>query len=380
MSERRRRVLVRALASGLSVVLALAIGEVFVRVFVKREPGQLAAGQAKDIIAGDPPPTGSQEYGGIPVRINALGYRDDEEFPVAKPAGEKRVLFLGDSFLYGAYLHANEVLPKVCEKPGTRSISLCYPGWGTRHERKAWELLGARLQPDVLVLCFFVGNDVSETLEAVHYERDRVPVSLSLHDDHEFVLEESKKRLHMRILECSKLFRLWESTELYQRIAYKRQDPKAPAGTSLREDQYWRIQKLRIEQWRKGAWEQPSLKEAWDLTSQELRGIVADARNAGARTLVVVIPDEVQVDAKKRAELCRRFGFDEKDYDLDQPQRSVKAICDAAGVPCVDVLPAFREKGSEGGLYFDLDTHWNAKGHALAASLVQPQIEKLLAP
>ncbi|HZV00387.1 MAG TPA: GDSL-type esterase/lipase family protein, partial [Planctomycetota bacterium] len=364
----------------LSVVLALAIGEVFVRVFVKHEPGQLAAGQAKDIIAGDPPPRDDKKYDGIPVNINEDGYRDDEDFPIAKPAGEKRVLFLGDSFLYGAYLHANEVLPKVCERPGTRSISLCYPGWGTRHEHKAWELLGAKVQPDVLVLCFFVGNDVTETLEAVHYEKDRVPVSIVLKENHELVLEESKKRLHMRILECSKLFRLWESTKLYQRIAYRQQDPKAANGPSLFEDQYWRIEKLRIEQWRKGTPEQPWMKEAWELTAAELRALVADARKVGARAMVVVIPDEIQVDARKRAELCRRFGFDEKDYDLEQPQRAVKAVCDASGIPCVDVLPAFREQGSQGGLYRDLDTHWNAKGHALAASLVQPQIEKLLAP
>ena len=91
-------------------------------------------------------------------------------------------------------------------------------------------------------------------------------------------------------------------------------------------------------------------------------------RAAGAKLAVVVIPDEIQVDAKKRAEVFRRFNLDEKDFDLDEFQKRVAALCASEKVPCVDVLPAFRENGSDGGLYLDLDTHWNAKGHALAAS------------
>jgi len=371
---KKRRLVFKLVAVTLALIVALALAEVVTRVVHPDEPGQLANQLAKSVMEGEPVQRDSKTFNGIPVKINDLGFRDDEEFPRAKPAGEKRILFLGDSFLYGAYLHQAETLPKVCERALSReapirSIALCLPGWSTKHEEAAFVLQGAAVSPDVVVLCFFVGNDMTENLR-----ND----DIALHGKHDMYVFEKQRRLYMRTLECSKLFRLWEATALYDRIAHNRDDPNAPPG--LREGYYWKMQHLRFEQWHKEAWkDSPVMVSAWAATAEFFEKLVASVRGAGAKLVVLVIPDEFQVDAKKRATLCERFELDEKEYDLEQPQRAVAELCRKADVPCVDVLPAFRAEGAQGGLYLDLDTHWNAKGHALAGSILAPVLERLLA-
>jgi hypothetical protein len=41
--------------------------------------------------------------------------------------------------------------------------------------------------------------------------------------------------------------------------------------------------------------------------------------------------------------------------------------CEHAGRRCLDLLPAFREAGSQGGLYLIRNTHYNKVGNQLAA-------------
>jgi len=366
MNGNSRRLRFKLLAACTASAFALAVGEGVVRLVHRDEPGQLQGGLMDDVFRG------VRLHSRGPVHVNSLGFRDDEDFSEVKPAGEKRVLFVGDSFLYGATLRLDELLPKRCEKrlPGVHAIDLAWPGWGPRHEVAAWRRWGVSVQPDVVVLCVFVGNDVMESPEDVEF---------FMGPDGELAVVSKVARPHMRFLRCSKLFRLWETTAIYQYVAHKdRGNPVEESDAEFVERLYWKVERLRLEQWRKGAGERRVLADAWRIAETSLRTFVAEVRASGARPLVVLIPDEVQVDARKRSELCRRFALDEKNYDLEQPQRRLGALAGQLSVPCVDVLAAFRERGSSGGLYRDVDTHWNAAGHELAASLVAPAIERLL--
>lgn len=365
-----------------AIVFAFAVAEVAARIRFPKEPGQLQAGGTDDIKKGIRlPPSVTADYGPT-IKVNALGFRDDEDFPEQKPAGERRVLFVGDSFLYAAKNALAETLPGRCEArlqaslgPALRTIDLSCPGWGTFHHREAFRVCGAPTQPDVVVLCFFVGNDVQETLQADRPDDADSHAVVVLSRSGEFALENRATRLHMRVLRCSKLFRLFQASAFYQRMT---RGKARGARESLAEDAYWKIERFRMEQWRRGVSAKPLMAEAWTLVEKNLRALVAEVRAAGAKPAVLIIPDEVQVDSVKRAEVLRRFQLDEKDFDLGEPQRRVAALAAAESVPCVDVLPAFLEKGSQGGLYYDLDTHWNAKGHDLASELLAPALEKLL--
>jgi hypothetical protein len=391
---KKRRLGFKLVAALLAVVFTFAVLEVVARIARPGAVGQLQDGGTDEDLKKNktirltPTRDKPKVFDGVPLRINELGFRDDEDFPEKKPAGEKRVLFVGDSFMYAAKLPLAETLPKRTEArlrasladARLRAIDLACPGWGTYHHKLAFHECGRPVEPDVVVLCFFVGNDIAETLQADRPDEGDAHSVVVLSRSGELVLEKRETRAHMKVLRHSKLFRLWESTALYQRIARgkSREESREVHASTLLEDAYWKIERFRLEHWRRGVSSKPLMAEAWSLVAKNLKELVLSVRSIGAKPVILLIPDEVQVDAKKRAEVERRFEVQAKDFDLEEPQRRVAALAAELDVPCVDPLAAFRAKGEQGGLYFDLDTHWNAKGHDLASEHLAPVVEKLL--
>ena len=49
------------------------------------------------------------------VRIDSLGYRG-QDFPRSKPVGEFRILYVGDSFVFGDFVDDEETLPAQAER------------------------------------------------------------------------------------------------------------------------------------------------------------------------------------------------------------------------------------------------------------------------
>ena len=57
------------------------------------------------------------------------------------------------------------------------------------------------------------------------------------------------------------------------------------------------------------------------------------------------------------------------DY-LDMEETAYRRLCEIAGalsVTCVDLTPAFRDRGRSVDTYFHRNPHWNREGHRLAA-------------
>lgn len=366
-----------ALALG-AIAFALLAGEVLCRLLPEPQ-SPFEPAYVDDPVLGSRPKPGFTRG---TVRITSLGFRDDDEIPVEKPKGEVRVLFLGDSFLYAAGVTWKDVVTERLEAalnegrsaPVVRVINTGCPGYGTDRHRALLESYGLPLSPDVVVLGFFVGNDVMEAI---------TPERWVVRGDHSLAIEKREAALRKRMLESSALWRRIAATKLYQSIAHPRKQKKLEArgGETLDDDRYYEIEQLRLEQWRKDAWTRPPLEEGWRRVAAELERIRDVARKGGAEVVVALFPDEVQVDAKLREEVVHRSSpsIELQDYELDQPQTAVRAICAKLSVPCVDLLPAFREKGAQGGLYRPSDTHWNEAGHALAASLIAPLVKPLVA-
>ena len=166
-----RSILPKVVAVALGCVLALGVLEVTLRVLdlapsagigsvtevdFERVPGLLTPGQ--ELVDRDKP--------ALPyhVRINDLGYRG-ADFPREKPAGELRVLAVGDSFTYGDFVDDDETLPRRlemglrlrCEAP----VQVINAGIGgtTLVTHTAMVKRALPLDPDVVLLTFSE-NDV----------------------------------------------------------------------------------------------------------------------------------------------------------------------------------------------------------------------------
>jgi hypothetical protein len=111
------------------------------------------------------------EYDGI-LRTNSRGMVGPE-VPPAKAPGEFRVVVLGDSYTVGGQVPYEQTFPAVLEQDlraagytNVRVINTGVGGYTTFNEsRLLAEDLGW-LQPDLVVLAAFLGNDVSENVLA----------------------------------------------------------------------------------------------------------------------------------------------------------------------------------------------------------------------
>lgn len=115
-------------------------------------------------------PNATGDYFGMPTRINSLGLRG-EDFPVSKPAGEIRVLFVGDSITLGLGLpdedtFVRRIEPLLANATGdrtVRTINAGCSGYTTWQETDYLEKEGLELSPNLIVLNFCL-NDVLDVL------------------------------------------------------------------------------------------------------------------------------------------------------------------------------------------------------------------------
>jgi lysophospholipase L1-like esterase len=108
------------------------------------------------------------------VRINSLGLRGPET-PLAKAPGVKRVVVLGDSFVFGVGVDQDHVfttrLQNLIEarRPGEIEVlNLGVAGYSTDQELLLFEDLGQRLRPDVVVLVMCDNDFEANTLDFVY--------------------------------------------------------------------------------------------------------------------------------------------------------------------------------------------------------------------
>lgn len=109
------------------------------------------------------------ETWGHSLSINALGLRGDE-VTRAKPAGVRRILLLGDSFIWGLGVGNDSTISAAL---GRRLAEINRPhqvlnaavsGWSTDQQYLYFKGDGAALQPDLVVVGFFQLNDTVELL------------------------------------------------------------------------------------------------------------------------------------------------------------------------------------------------------------------------
>jgi len=148
------------------IFATLGFAEVILRVVDFRElrdgyqRGHSAVFRYDPELGWSPIPNAAAEFHGsrtITVQHNSLGLRDVEPDATSRPT----VLFLGDSFVWGYDVEANERFTELLRKdlPGTRIVSAGVPGYGTDQEYLLLKRIWSAIQPDVVVLMFCVAND-----------------------------------------------------------------------------------------------------------------------------------------------------------------------------------------------------------------------------
>jgi lysophospholipase L1-like esterase len=294
-----------------------------------------------------------------PIRINSLGYRDDE-FDVAK-GGRFRILVIGDSFTFGYGCTGDEAYPNVMEArlngAGGR-FEVINAGFAACNYPDTYYLYlkerGLALDPDLIIVGLFAGNDLDHDLAHEHAWPRVDDAGLPL-------------RIENTLFRVDEGYWVSRTRVLRYRLPVVRNSHLAQLLVSA------------LKRTRRGG--APMLFNRWiyrreyaDRTLQvveKVENLLAAtaglAEERGIPIVFVIIPAREQV-YPERYDFSRYPFMD--GHDLDKPQRILKRFLDDRGLVSFDLLPTFREASGDASLYYDVDQHWNGRGHALAGRAI----------
>lgn len=325
---------------GVNVALTVVLGELGLRALSAvrgRSPLVENSVDAQLLVPG-------RDYG-RGLHGNALGF-PGPDFPLSRRPNVARVAVLGDSFAVGpaAPYEDNFLVRTEREIEGVEILNFGVSGTGPREyltvlRRHVWAF-----EPDVVVVCFFIGNDVTETLATPrHLNPRQSQVLLFL------------QRAYLAATRSSALPGL------------------GAAAATMSDETFASVEARRLEVCLRAP--QAGLEKKWRAALGYLDAIGAECRDRRAILSIVLIPDEFQTNPSVLRQASMRAGRTTVQLDLEAPQRKLKAFCAERGWPCLDLLPALRGKSDA---YAPRDTHWNSEGNRLAARELTPWLAALV--
>ncbi|MDH4043799.1 MAG: SGNH/GDSL hydrolase family protein [Gemmatimonadota bacterium] len=385
-----------------AVLLAsLAVAEVALRlVFPGPQPEAASPGYFQhDTLLGWSKRPGAEaqietsEYS-VRLQINGQGLRGPE-YALEKPAGARRVLVLGDSFVEGYTVQAAETVTQVLEslliqQTGlpVEALNAGTAGYSTDQELLYYERDGRRFGADVTVLCVYV-NDIWFNGRGSYWRGYKphfvltdsglslrgVPVPVRDTLANPFEVEGGRGLVGM--VRRTDAWLGMRSTG-YRLLRTTVRDSPALSGLSIRlgfgavpgEFRPWQVDA------------EGDLQLAWTVTGELLTALRAHVERDGGRLLVFWIPSRPVVYPEDWRQTSRKYAMG-AGWNPEQDGVVLKGICAARGLDCIIEPDAFRVKAAELAplgrhLYFPRDGHWTADGHRLAAELIAARIAPYL--
>ncbi len=272
-----------------------------------------------------------ERYGDIRYSFNRQGYRDVDHDP-AQPG--RRLLLLGDSVTFGLGVaqdrtYAARIARQLAgRQPPWETVNQTIFAYDTRHELVTLEEDGLAYRPGVILLQFYM-NDFSisspQPRAAAASWGDRL-------------LAAKNRLLYKSVLYLRAQQLLLGTSYLLLHGARRRYFPETlNAGEPQAQTAYLAAHP----------------DDASLPTFTALGAIGRVARQHGARLLVFITPDEVQLFTPR--------------YDVIN--RRVADFCRRQGIPVFDPLPVLRAGDDRRRLFYD-GVHYSDHGHAVIASLL----------
>ncbi len=316
------------------------------------------------------------------VEVNSAGYRDVEQ-TLEKPPNTFRIAVIGDSFVEARQVDLADTFWKRLEQ----SLASCpyleselqVLGFGLGGHGTAQQLLTLRTDvldyaPDLVLLAFFAGNDVSDNSNRLMSGRGRKGRPFFVLDGQDLALDNSFTELNLttvrqrvllwgvhysRILEVVNQFRRVREVENFQ----ARHDgaeglPRFGLNNNVFIDPP-------DERW----------QEAWVLTERLLAEMNMEAAAGGSEFAVVSLSQGPQVhpDPAVRSEFAESLGVD----DLFFSEHRLEEMGERQGFPVITLAQSMQARATDEQLFlhgFDNTVlgwgHWNADGHRVAADIL----------
>ena len=304
------------------------------------------------------------------VTISGRGLRDREIG--RKQPGEFRVLLLGDSFTFGWGLEIDQTIGRQLEgmlmaSNSTRRFTVInagVEGYGPWQERIRLHEIGFALEPDIVILQLYPGNDINNSLNKIgkrvrafdpvweylvesrrHWSRWEVRVDDWL-----------RKRSALynvvgRVIEApSPLTELLSELRFYHR--------KTPPLPTTADRPFWL--EVHLKEW------YAELDEGRRIMESDTLAIRNDCVERGIAFALYTVPDVNSVCDYSWEWNMRHVG-DASIYERAKDLRVAEAFCAREGMNCIDLASAMRASGDPCELYYEADGHLTVAGAKVTA-------------
>lgn len=375
----RRRFLVNATLATCSLVVALLLVELGLRLF---NPQPLAAVGRSPRLGWIHKPNTSFVYERaefrVPVQYSSIGLRD-REYTREKPAGTFRIALLGDSFVEALQVPVDSMLSRHLERR-----------LAAYDETLRWEVMnfgvaGYGSCQQLLLLEERVLDYSPDLVIAVHYHND--------FDDNEAFAEcqlDASGNLQLRPdASLSRMARwtsalksnLWQHSHLFVFVSTRRWSGGRGDGTDAGRNARGALpldrrrdgsESLESQLTRRS--ETPEARRALELHARILERLRVRCKERDLDFIAVLGVSAGQLDPSRQPPSYALEAPGER--DVTRINRVVRETLESNGFAVVDLLPAFQEASAREALFFDVDGHWSAAGHRTAAEAIATALQR----
>ena len=332
----------------------------------------------------------------VHVSYNSKGWRDSEH-TTENPQQLFRILVLGDSFMEAYNVNLSDAFHRQIKGLALNwgiaieVINLGVGGYGTLQEYLAFKEVGRFYRPDLVLLGFFVQNDVrnnSFELESIvstgsmkvesrpFLASSPSSVWMTTRIDFESAqrrytaAKEQQNTLPAKLASYSALMRLSRRTA-HQILRKIEENPGQPIETKLEASLN---KKVSLANSGVNYCSEPAeYTRAWDITKRILARLKRDTKASGSKLIVFSVPSLVDVSIPEM-EKVRASAQIPDELCIEQGPGYVRLneVLKELDIEYVELLQAFRRvmRDENTSLFRRSDPHWNPEGHALAAEQV----------
>jgi lysophospholipase L1-like esterase len=323
-------------------------------------------------------------------RTNGYGLRRDDEISVERQPDTFRVLVLGDSQT-GGYVSNDEGFPRLLEEyweqhGATTRVELLNAGvigYAPQQEYLWYLKHGWPLQPNVVLLMLYVGNDARDLVDG--------EVDAAVVDEEAGLIGPLRSTgawlgLHSRLARVAyTAARSAPLSPLLSALGMRTPPPPLPFSAEalvrvLRECHGCWLQALKQDV---HARSRPELFDiAYARLELVLRLLDQHVTASGGRLVIVVLPTKMQVEPEDDAGAMRRslrllgLSQDVVAYS-DEARARMLAAARAANVRLIDPLPELQQASRNGRLYYRRDWHLNVRGNQAMTQILATSLATL---
>lgn len=320
------------------------------------------------------------------LSLNSRGMHDIEHSR-SKSTGTYRILMLGDSFVQAVQVKetetAHQVLEDILNGRQTTSqrvevISAAVGGWGTGQQLLYYRHEGHLYQPDLVLLMFFLGNDVRDnlpgrgvTVEGLNHYTPYFVFGNGRLDNTPWLYAPGLQPVigqtsSIRKLSNNSLGGLYRHSRLYAQL-----EPLVaaePVKASMLDFYLGNSDTFDY-----------ALALTFALVSQLHREV---EQNGTAFGVVLISPiallDFALMSETEREEVYQKLPGMRRAEEIGPPNRQIASSLAANGMLVLDLLPVFIRHVEQTGepLHFEDDQHWNAAGNRLAGEAIADWLQQ----